>query len=58
MDAEPGDLRLADEAAFGSGLHPTTALCLEAIEEAVTTRASGVDARRRQSAPACSPLRR
>jgi ribosomal protein L11 methyltransferase len=36
MDAEPGDLRLADEAAFGSGLHPTTALCLEAIEEAVT----------------------
>ena len=36
MDAEPGDLRLADEAAFGSGFHPTTALCLEAIEEAVT----------------------
>ena len=38
MDAEPGDLRLADEAAFGSGFHPTTALCLEAIEEAVTMK--------------------
>jgi ribosomal protein L11 methyltransferase len=36
MDAEPGDLRLTDEAAFGSGFHPTTALCLEAIEDAVT----------------------
>jgi ribosomal protein L11 methyltransferase len=36
MDAEPGDLRLADETAFGSGFHPTTALCLEAIEDAVT----------------------
>ena len=35
MDAEPGDLRLADASAFGSGLHPTTALCLEAIEEAI-----------------------
>jgi ribosomal protein L11 methyltransferase len=37
LDAEPGDLRLIDAAAFGSGLHPTTALCLEAIEEAVTS---------------------
>jgi ribosomal protein L11 methyltransferase len=36
MDAEPGDLRLADADAFGSGLHPTTALCLEAIDDAVT----------------------
>jgi ribosomal protein L11 methyltransferase len=35
MVAEPGDLRLADASAFGSGLHPTTSLCLEAIEEAV-----------------------
>ncbi len=28
-------LRLIDASAFGTGLHPTTALCLEAIEEAV-----------------------
>ncbi len=32
-------LRLADAAAFGTGLHPTTALCLEAIEEAAMTTA-------------------
>ena len=32
-DAEPGALRLTDSAAFGTGLHPTTAMCLEAIEE-------------------------
>jgi ribosomal protein L11 methyltransferase len=31
--AEPGVLRLIDSAAFGTGLHPTTAMCLEAIEE-------------------------
>jgi ribosomal protein L11 methyltransferase len=37
LDAEPGALRLIDSAAFGSGLHPTTTLCLEAIEDAVTT---------------------
>jgi len=34
-EAEPGALRLIDAAAFGTGLHPTTALCLEALEEAV-----------------------
>ena len=34
-EAEPGALRLVDAAAFGTGLHPTTALCLEALEEAV-----------------------
>jgi ribosomal protein L11 methyltransferase len=34
-EAKPGDLRLVDAAAFGTGLHPTTALCLEALEEAV-----------------------
>ncbi len=33
--AEPGDLRLIDSAAFGTGLHPTTAMCLEAIDEAL-----------------------
>lgn len=33
--AEPDSLRLLDGAAFGTGLHPTTALCLEALEEAV-----------------------
>ena len=37
MDAEPGDLRLADTTAFGSGLHPTTVLSLEATEDAVTS---------------------
>ena len=29
----PGALRLSDGPAFGTGLHPTTALCLEALEE-------------------------
>ena len=33
--AEAGVLRLTDSAAFGTGLHPTTAMCLEAIEEAL-----------------------
>ena len=33
--AEPGALRLLDAPAFGTGLHPTTALCLEAIDAAV-----------------------
>jgi ribosomal protein L11 methyltransferase len=31
--AAPGSLRLTDSAAFGTGLHPTTAMCLGAIEE-------------------------
>jgi ribosomal protein L11 methyltransferase len=35
VQASPGTLRLVDAAAFGTGLHPTTALCLEALEEAV-----------------------
>jgi ribosomal protein L11 methyltransferase len=35
MTAEPDALRLIDATAFGTGLHPTTALCLEALEETV-----------------------
>lgn len=35
IEAEPDALRLIDAEAFGTGLHPTTALCLEALEEAV-----------------------
>jgi ribosomal protein L11 methyltransferase len=35
LDAGPGALKLVDGAAFGTGLHPTTALCLEALEEEV-----------------------
>lgn len=31
--AAPDTIRLVDEAAFGTGLHPTTALCMEAIAE-------------------------
>ena len=34
-EAETGVLRLVDAAAFGTGLHATTAMCLEALEEAV-----------------------
>jgi ribosomal protein L11 methyltransferase len=34
--APPGALRLTDSIAFGTGHHPTTALCIEAIEEAMT----------------------
>ena len=35
IEPEPNALRLLDTAAFGTGLHPTTAMCLEALEEAV-----------------------
>lgn len=33
FDAAPNTIRLADTGAFGTGLHATTALCLEALEE-------------------------
>ena len=36
VDAPPDALRLMDSAAFGTGHHPTTALCVEALEEAMT----------------------
>jgi ribosomal protein L11 methyltransferase len=32
-EADAGALKLIDAAAFGTGRHPTTALCLEALEE-------------------------
>ena len=32
------DLTLIDAPAFGTGMHPTTALCLEAVDEAVSAR--------------------
>ena len=35
MPVPPDGLMLADGPAFGTGLHPTTALCLEALEEIV-----------------------
>jgi ribosomal protein L11 methyltransferase len=35
VNAEPGAIKLIDAAAFGTGLHPTTALCLDAIDDAV-----------------------
>jgi ribosomal protein L11 methyltransferase len=34
-EMQPGMLRLTDAPAFGTGLHPTTALCLEALDETV-----------------------
>ena len=32
-EAQPGALRIADRPAFGTGLHPTTALCLHILED-------------------------
>jgi ribosomal protein L11 methyltransferase len=33
MPPEPGTLRMVDGPAFGTGLHPTTALCLDALDD-------------------------
>jgi ribosomal protein L11 methyltransferase len=38
LDAPPGAVRLLDSSAFGTGLHPTTWLCLEAVAGEVGTR--------------------
>jgi ribosomal protein L11 methyltransferase len=35
---QPGALRLIDGPAFGSGLHPTTALCLEMLDEEMAVK--------------------
>lgn len=45
VTAVPGALRIADGPAFGTGLHPTTALCLEALEDLldVTTPVRALD---------------
>lgn len=34
-DLEPGAIMLIDGPAFGTGLHPTTALCLDALDQAL-----------------------
>ena len=40
-DRGPGTVRLADSNAFGTGLHPTTALCLAAIDDAARHNSPG-----------------
>ena len=43
LDASLGRLCLADKAAFGSGLHPTTTLCLEVIQDGGYPHRTGRD---------------
>ena len=45
--ADADALRLIDAAAFGTGRHATTALCLEALEEVIQSRPAGLCSRRR-----------
>ena len=40
-NAEPGAFKLIDSLAFGTGLHPTTSLCLEVLDEALQIDAIG-----------------
>jgi ribosomal protein L11 methyltransferase len=35
LPSAPGSVRLVDASAFGTGLHPTTAMCLETLDEIV-----------------------
>ena len=39
--AAPGELRLLDAAAFGTGHHPTTRLCLEALQDILSPETPG-----------------
>jgi ribosomal protein L11 methyltransferase len=39
--APPGALRLSGSSAFGTGHHPTTALCVEALEESLNLQVPG-----------------
>jgi ribosomal protein L11 methyltransferase len=41
VPAPPGALRLTNSTAFGTGHHATTALCVEALEEALTIEVPG-----------------
>lgn len=36
-EAQPGDLRLGDSGAFGTGLHPTTMLCLDMLQDIIAS---------------------